>query len=194
MESFSKSSKKLTQKTGRLVKDLKRQADAYKTAVETQNKKIVDLDKRIDQQNEIICQQNARLAEQEEKLAEMSRRLIENTNQLTDLSKEKLVLSASPKVLIQGSERPAATAAASGSCRSGEPAAVVPEPVGAKRKRPSDTEERIESLFYEQFFSWLWIRIDSIRIQHFSSIRLRIQAKTELSKTISFSNFFEIKI
>jgi hypothetical protein len=51
-------------------------------------------------------------------------------------------------------------------------------------------------------FPGLWIRIDSmrIRIQHFSSIRfririqLRIQAKTELSMTISFSNFFEIKI
>jgi hypothetical protein len=42
----------------------------------------------------------------------------------------------------------------------------------------------------------LWIRIDSIRIQHFSSIRIRIriQAKTELSNTISFSNFFESKI
>jgi hypothetical protein len=40
----------------------------------------------------------------------------------------------------------------------------------------------------------LWIRIDliRIRIQHFCSIRIRIQiqAKTELSKTISFSNFF----
>jgi hypothetical protein len=34
--------------------------------------------------------------------------------------------------------------------------------------------------------SGLWIWIDLIRI--------RIQAKTELSKTISFSNFFEIKI
>jgi hypothetical protein len=46
----------------------------------------------------------------------------------------------------------------------------------------------------------LWIRIDlmRIRIQHFFSIRIqfriRIQAKTELSKTISLSNFFEIKI
>jgi hypothetical protein len=43
-------------------------------------------------------------------------------------------------------------------------------------------------------------RIDliRIRIQHFCSIRIRfrirIQAKTELSKTISFSNFFETKI
>jgi hypothetical protein len=36
------------------------------------------------------------------------------------------------------------------------------------------------------FVAGLWIRIDLIRI--------RIQAKTELSKTISFSNFFEIKI
>jgi hypothetical protein len=42
--------------------------------------------------------------------------------------------------------------------------------------------------------SGLWIRIDLIRIQHFSSIRIRIQAKTELSKTIAFSNFVEIKI
>jgi hypothetical protein len=50
----------------------------------------------------------------------------------------------------------------------------------------------------------LWIRINLIPvriwIQHFCSIRIRIQnqiriqAKTELSKTISFSNFFEIKI
>jgi hypothetical protein len=46
----------------------------------------------------------------------------------------------------------------------------------------------------------LRVRIDliRIRIQHFCSIRIqfriRIQAKTELSKTISFSNFFEIKI
>jgi low density lipoprotein-related protein 2 len=47
------------------------------------------------------------------------------------------------------------------------------------------------------FKAGLWIRIDlmvRIRIQHFCSIRFRIQAKTELLKTISFSNFFEIKI
>jgi hypothetical protein len=44
--------------------------------------------------------------------------------------------------------------------------------------------------------SGLWIRIDllQIRIQHFCSIRIRIQAITELSQTISFSNFFDIKI
>jgi hypothetical protein len=52
----------------------------------------------------------------------------------------------------------------------------------------------------KRFFSaGLWIRIDliGIRIPHFCSIRIRIrfriQAKTELSKTILFSNFFEIK-
>jgi hypothetical protein len=46
------------------------------------------------------------------------------------------------------------------------------------------------------FLAGLWIRIDliRIRIQHFCSIRFRIQAKTEILKTISFSNFFEIKI
>jgi hypothetical protein len=50
------------------------------------------------------------------------------------------------------------------------------------------------------FKAGLWIRIDLIliQIQHFFSIRIRfrirIQAKTELSKTISFSNFFQIKI
>jgi hypothetical protein len=46
------------------------------------------------------------------------------------------------------------------------------------------------------FYRGLWIRIDliRIRIQHFCSIRIRfrIQAKTELLKTFSFSIFFEI--
>jgi hypothetical protein len=48
----------------------------------------------------------------------------------------------------------------------------------------------------KSFKSGLWIPIDllPIRIQHFCSIRIRIQAKPELLKTISFSNFFEIKI
>jgi small-conductance mechanosensitive channel len=141
METFSKS-KKLNQKTGRLVKDLKRQADAYKTAVESQNKKMVDLDKRIDQQNEIICQQNARLAEQEEKLAEMSRRLIENTNQLTDLSKEKLVL-AGPR--LQGADRPPSGSyppSTSGG-RGQNVGPPPPPPAGAKRKRSGEPEERI---------------------------------------------------
>ena len=75
----SQSSKKLSKRTNRVVSKLKKQADTYKTAVENQNKKIMELDKRIDQQNEIIRQQNTRLAEQEEKQAEMNRRLIENT-------------------------------------------------------------------------------------------------------------------
>jgi hypothetical protein len=60
-----------------------------------------------------------------------------------------------------------------------------------------------KSLFDGKLFAaGLWIRIDflririRIRIQHFCSIRIRIRfpAKTELSKTISFSNFFKIKI
>jgi hypothetical protein len=63
-----------------------------------------------------------------------------------------------------------------------------------------------QKVLYLHFQAGLWIRIDliRIRIQHFCSIRIRIkfriwirfriQAKTELSKTISFSNFFEIKI
>jgi hypothetical protein len=42
----------------------------------------------------------------------------------------------------------------------------------------------------DEWESGLWIRIDLIRIQ----IRFRIQAKTDLLKTISFSNFFEIEI
>jgi hypothetical protein len=58
---------------------------------------------------------------------------------------------------------------------------------------------QIQTMFV-QYKPGLWIRIDFIqirvRIQHFCSIRIRIgiQAKTELSRTISFSNFFEIKI
>ena len=71
LDRVSKSNKK----TNRVVRNLKKQADTAKSAVDTQNKKIAELDKRIDTQNEIIEQQNARLAEQEEKLAAMSRRL-----------------------------------------------------------------------------------------------------------------------
>jgi hypothetical protein len=59
----------------------------------------------------------------------------------------------------------------------------------------------LELILVENMFEpGLWIRIDliRIRIQHFCSIRIqfrfRIQAKTELSKTISFSNLSEIKI
>merc|ERR1719348_1005396 len=85
----SRSNKKLSRRTSRVVTELKRQADNYKGSLESQNKKIVELDKRIDQQNEIIHQQNARLAEQEEKLAEMNRRLLENEQVMADLSREQ---------------------------------------------------------------------------------------------------------
>jgi hypothetical protein len=46
------------------------------------------------------------------------------------------------------------------------------------------------------FAAGLWIPTDliRIRIEHFCSIQIRVQAKTELSKTFSFSNFFELKI
>jgi hypothetical protein len=52
------------------------------------------------------------------------------------------------------------------------------------------------------FKAGLWIRIDLIRIRidliriripHFRSIRIRIEAKTELLNTISFSNFLKSK-
>jgi len=86
----SSSARKPSVKASKLVRDLKRQADSYKTAVENQNQKMLDLDRRIDQQNEIINQQNARLAEQEEKLAAMSRRLAENAAQFSDLNKDKV--------------------------------------------------------------------------------------------------------
>ena len=85
-EAVSKSNKKLAKKTGKVVSDLKKQADTAKSSVENQNKKIAELDKRIDQQNEVIEQQNARLAEQEEKLAEMNRRLMENEQIIGDLA------------------------------------------------------------------------------------------------------------
>ena len=76
MQPGSKSAKKPPAKASKLVRDLKRQADSYKTEVESQNKKILELDRRMDSMNEIISQQNARLAD-------MSRRLMENTSQFT---------------------------------------------------------------------------------------------------------------
>ena len=76
MRPGSKSAKKPPAKASKLVRDLKRQADSYKSEVESQNKKILELDRRMDSMNEIISQQNARLAD-------MSRRLMENTSQFT---------------------------------------------------------------------------------------------------------------
>jgi hypothetical protein len=69
-------------------------------------------------------------------------------------------------------------------------------------RRGSTTIPGDFSMLRSSHFPGLWIRIDliRIRIQPFCSIRIRIQnririqAKTELSKTISFSNYFEIKI
>jgi hypothetical protein len=81
---LTKSSKKMSRRTSRMVTELKKQADNYKGSLESQNKKIVDLDKRINQQNKIIRQQNARLAEQEEKLTEMNRRLLESEQMMAD--------------------------------------------------------------------------------------------------------------
>ena len=50
----------------------------YKNTIETQNSKIVDMDKKIDQQNEIIQQQNAKIAEQAEKISAIHRRFVES--------------------------------------------------------------------------------------------------------------------
>ena len=66
------------------MKDLKRQADSYKTEIESQNKKMVELDRRMDSMKEMMSQQNARLAEQEDRLADMSRRLMQKTSQFAD--------------------------------------------------------------------------------------------------------------
>jgi len=84
-------------KANRVLKQLKRQADAYKSAVESQNKKMLELDRRIDAQNEIINQQNARLAEQEEKLAEMSKRVTENENKFTTAAVAAVAVAGSSK-------------------------------------------------------------------------------------------------
>jgi len=107
------SSKKPSLKASRLVRDLKRQADTYKASVESQNKKMLELDRRIDQQNELIGQQNARLAEQEEKLAEMSRRLAENTSHFTDLTSHQIRPFKSDGAVASSSNDGAASPAAS---------------------------------------------------------------------------------
>ena len=65
MRPGSKSAKKPPAKASKLVRDLKRQADSYKSEVESQNKKILELDRRMDSMKEMMSQQNARLAEQE---------------------------------------------------------------------------------------------------------------------------------
>ena len=74
---ITKSSKKLSKRTQRVVMELKKQANNYKGSLESQNKKIIKLNKRINQQN-------TRLAEQEEKLTEMNRRLLESEQMMAD--------------------------------------------------------------------------------------------------------------
>lgn len=101
----SKSNKKLSKRTNRLFAELKRHADTYKGAVDTQNKKIVELGQRVEHQDEQIAQQNTRLAEQEEKLAEMNRRLLENEQVVSDLTQKKDIRPiSSPKVRKRESE------------------------------------------------------------------------------------------
>ena len=51
---FSKLKYSLGLKANRVLKQLKRQADAYKSAVESQNKKMLELDRRIDAQGPIL--------------------------------------------------------------------------------------------------------------------------------------------
>jgi hypothetical protein len=104
MSSLIKNESCLGLKATLVLKQLKRQADAYKSAVESQNKKMLDLDRRIDQQNEIINQQNARLAEQEEKLAEMSKRVAENENKFTAATAVATVAAASAAVTANSRE------------------------------------------------------------------------------------------
>jgi len=89
MARLARNNKKMQKKLQQVVAEMKRQNVAYKSALEAQNKKIVELDQRIDSQNEIIGQQNLRVVEQDEKLAEINRRLIENEQKLVDLSQEK---------------------------------------------------------------------------------------------------------
>lgn len=134
--------RKPASKASKLVRDLKRQADSYKSAVEAQNKKMLDLDRRIDQQNEIINEQNARLAEQEEKLAEMSRRLVENTSQFTDINKDKgtKAVASLSKALL-----PVACSSGSGAVLEAEVEVETSLAKPRKRGRTSDTEETFTS-------------------------------------------------
>lgn len=122
LDAVSKSNKKLVNRTNRIVRFLKKQADTAKSAVKSQNKKISELDKRIDQQNEVIEQQNARLAEQEEKLAEMNRRLLENEQITADIvqsahEKARPALAKSAKSTSGARKRSAEDREDSGPCK-----------------------------------------------------------------------------
>merc|ERR1712025_1512252 len=75
---------------GKMMGELRKQADQYKAALDSQNKKIVELDRRIDSQNQVISQKNARLLEQEEALSSLNRRLLETEQLVSDLRTSKV--------------------------------------------------------------------------------------------------------
>jgi len=75
-ERLTKTSKKV--KKTSLISRLRKQNEVYKSTVDVQNNKIVDMDKKIDQQNEIIQQQNAKIAAQAEKIEAIHRRIAES--------------------------------------------------------------------------------------------------------------------
>ena len=53
MARLARNNKKMQKKLQQVVAEMKRQNVAYKSALEAQNKKIVELDQRIDSQNEV---------------------------------------------------------------------------------------------------------------------------------------------
>jgi len=145
MQPGSKSAKKPPAKASKLVRDLKRQADSYKTEVESQNKKILELDRRMDSMNEIISQQNARLAD-------MSRRLMENTSQFTaDLDSQDKTVSGGAGVgcgtlSVEVPPVGSVSMAACSSAQTQPNAEASPGCRGArKRGRSSDSEENKET-------------------------------------------------
>jgi len=87
---MSRSYKKLSRKSTKMMGELRKQADQYKAALDSQNKKIVELDRRIDSQNQVISQKNARLLEQEEALSSLNRRLLETEQLVSDLRTSKV--------------------------------------------------------------------------------------------------------
>jgi len=136
----TRSKLKPSAKTSKLVKDLKRQADSYKTEIESQNKKMVELDRRMDSMKEMMSQQNARLAEQEDRLADMSRRLMQKTSQFADHNSKDLAGSdrtegcgtPSVEVPVKGEEGGSRAADCSAAAVTQENSEAVH---GARRKR-----------------------------------------------------------
>ena len=158
-------------KASRLVRDLKKQADSYKTAVESQNKKMLELDRRIDQQNDLINEQNARLAEQEEKLAQMSRRLSENTSQFTGMDKGKRKIST--KIDVGMSMHPACSRSSSLSAITCEtlPRIAEANSRSGEDESPSRPRKRVRSEELKVFKSYLEFELNYNKI--FNSSRRR---------------------